>query len=314
MPNGPAIQFQAGCLHRATKSSKSRPCRVLLTGLNTNETMKYILPIALFLVLLGLFACKNDEPPHYSPELEARLSGLQPVELSWRQQDSIRSLIRSKNQRSFPVYSPAGEVLSQEEILKKKINMYVDCFLDCAANIAATVFRPATQAEIAARMEAVSIRHKQQEQTVADWQGKYPAPFTATDLHGNRVDLKSLKGKIVVLNFWFIRCHACVQEMPELNRIVSEFGDKEVVFLGLTFDEAAETKAFLDKTRFDYQILPDAQPIFWQFGIGPCPVNLVINREGKVVYSKLGYEAANQSSYEQLRYAIQQALHNRAKP
>src|SRR5262249_20333011 len=47
--------------------------------------------------------------------------------------------------------------------------------------------------------------------------------FNVTSLDGQKLDLSALKGKVVVLNFWFIDCPPCQAEMPSLNTLVSEF-------------------------------------------------------------------------------------------
>jgi len=61
--------------------------------------------------------------------------------------------------------------------------------------------------------------------------------FQAHDIKGALVDIKSLKGKIVVLNFWFIRCPPCRMERPYLNELVDEYaGDSNIVFIAVSLD------------------------------------------------------------------------------
>ena len=54
--------------------------------------------------------------------------------------------------------------------------------------------------------------------------------FAAVDMNGNSYSLGILKGKVVVINFWFVECKPCVIEMPELNEIVEKYKSEEVVF------------------------------------------------------------------------------------
>jgi len=76
-----------------------------------------------------------------------------------------------------------------------------------------------------------------------------PAPaFNLRDLDGKDWTLNSLRGKIVVLNFWFTTCLPCIKEMPELNALVAAYSDMPVIFLALTFNNREQVKAFHEKT------------------------------------------------------------------
>ena len=61
--------------------------------------------------------------------------------------------------------------------------------------------------------------------------GKAIGSFSAKDINGNKFKLKDLKGKVVVINFWFIGCKFCRTEIPELNEVVLGCkNDPNVVF------------------------------------------------------------------------------------
>lgn len=264
--------------------------------------------------LLILTACKNDPDP-YSKALVERLSGLQALSVSEVHQDSLRRMLRD-SALAFPVYSAEGKLLTQRDIREQRVNMWVDCFSeDSTGGIAAAVFRKASAEEIAARMKRLSEVKQGQETGIKSWIGQQAPNFTAKDMTGREVSLSKLKGKVVVLNFWFTRCHACALEMPELNQTVQNFKNENVAFLALNFDQRDETQWFLDnKTRFDYRIIPEAQDIFDQYNIKPCPVSLVIDTDGTIVFAELGYEAHEQQSYKKLQAAIQSALIKAGKP
>src|SRR6185312_613814 len=53
--------------------------------------------------------------------------------------------------------------------------------------------------------------------------GSEAPDFTVADLNGKMYKLSDLKGKTVVLNFWFTTCAPCVTEMPELNRLIEKY-------------------------------------------------------------------------------------------
>lgn len=269
--------------------------------------MKMINQIVAVLFLFLLSNCSTDSP-RYSENLENQLVGLNRLTLTQKENDSILSRISSDAGSDFPVYSLEGEVLSAAQIRKQEMNMTVDCFGDSHANIQAVVFRSMTKAELDEFFHDIKKRVERDKKARPNLKGK-PAPaFASTDVHGNAVDLAALKGKVVVLNFWFIHCYPCVQEMPELNQTVQDFSGKEVVFIGLTFDNEAETKAFLQRRKFDYQIVADAQQVFDRYSNPPSPTNIVIDKNGQVAFVEYGYRPHERESFRNLRAAIKKAL------
>jgi thiol-disulfide isomerase/thioredoxin len=88
----------------------------------------------------------------------------------------------------------------------------------------------------------------------------YDAQFK--DAAGKPVDLASLRGKTVVVNFWSTWCPPCVEEMPMFSEVQTAYKDKNVVFVGIAADQADNVKAFLQKTPVNYLIAVGGQPAF----------------------------------------------------
>ncbi|MCA8955958.1 MAG: TlpA family protein disulfide reductase [Planctomycetes bacterium] len=112
--------------------------------------------------------------------------------------------------------------------------------------------------------------------------------FEVTTLDNQRLRLSELRGKIVVLNFWFLACVPCIAEIPALNAIVAKYAADEVVFVGLALDDAAALRAFLTKRTFDYRIAPATRSIWNAFGVLAAPTHLVIDTEGALHRKLLG--------------------------
>lgn len=122
--------------------------------------------------------------------------------------------------------------------------------------------------------------------------------FTALDMNGNRVELAALKGKVVVINLWFINCPNCLEEIKQLNQLVADYkGKSDVVFLGLAASPKPALEKFLAKNPFDYTIIPNSQMIIMsKFGTPdksgeinvPFPMHYVIDRDGKIVLKEQG--------------------------
>lgn len=118
-----------------------------------------------------------------------------------------------------------------------------------------------------------------------------PAPaFSATDLSGKTYKLDELKGKTVVLNFWFIGCKPCVMEMPHLNKLVEKYGKEEVVFIAFALDNKAALEKFLLKKTFKYNIIPDAGRIAQEtYKVNSFPTSIIIDKKGFVQDYLIGY-------------------------
>ena len=130
---------------------------------------------------------------------------------------------------------------------------------------------------------------KTQEQSTAASRDKKPAPgFEVKALDGDTVRLADLKGKVVVLNFWYIGCAPCQVEMPGLNKLVEEFKPGEVVFIGFALDDQSHLGEFLKKTPFNYKIIAGSSSITKQYGVSAYPTHVVINKQGLVEFTITG--------------------------
>ena len=118
--------------------------------------------------------------------------------------------------------------------------------------------------------------------------GSFPTNFKEKTIRGNRIELEKLKGKVVVLNFWFVGCPPCRMEIPELNELTKEFAGREVVFVGVALDEKAAVEEFLVSTPFDYQQIASGRAIATQYGIKGYPTHAVLDKTGKVVFQTMG--------------------------
>ncbi len=113
--------------------------------------------------------------------------------------------------------------------------------------------------------------------------------FKATDIEGNKLSSKNLKGKILVLNYWFINCPPCRMEIPELNKLVEQYkGDSMVVFVAIALDEKFLLKEFLKTTPFRYEIVDDGRYYAQKNSITSFPTNVVVDQEGKIIFHSSG--------------------------
>lgn len=109
--------------------------------------------------------------------------------------------------------------------------------------------------------------------------------FSAPTINGKFIDAADLKGKVVVLNFWFIGCPGCLEEMPKLNALAAKYHDNaDVHFIAVAPNTAQELRQFLTRQKFDYQMVGSARVILNLFNFVGYPRNIVIGKDGKIAY------------------------------
>lgn len=115
-------------------------------------------------------------------------------------------------------------------------------------------------------------------------------PFRVRTIQGQKINAEDWAGKVVVLNFWFIGCSPCRQEMPELNKIVAKYADNpNVIFIGVALDQSWDVKDFIKTTAFNYQLVGNGRQYADLFSIRSYPTNVVVDKEGKVRFHAMGY-------------------------
>lgn len=113
--------------------------------------------------------------------------------------------------------------------------------------------------------------------------------FTASTLAGEDIELFELKGKIVVLNFWFIACPPCRAEMPGLKQLADTYGSRDdVVLLALATDKQDALTKFLQKEKIGFEVVPEARDIADLYRITGFPTTMVLDKEGKVFSVHIG--------------------------
>lgn len=154
--------------------------------------------------------------------------------------------------------------------------------------------------------------HQAKMKIVEDLVGCEMPAFEARTLEGKRVSNESLKGKVVVMNFWFIGCPPCEKELPGLNKLVEKFGKKEIVFLAFGRDKEEKVREYLEKHEFNYQQIPQssAPGVFPAFEVRfGYPYHLVFDTDGKLVFAKVGSSITDENyMYKVLKPVLEKVV------
>lgn len=131
--------------------------------------------------------------------------------------------------------------------------------------------------------------------------GPEPAPrFHAKSLVGDSYDNASLKGKVVLLQFWTTWCPYCRGEQPLVDQLTKEFSDKGLVVLAVDVGESKKkVKQYLQQSpRACPIILNDDTNLPAMFATTQYPVYVVIDRDGNMAGIQRG--AAGERALRQL--------------
>lgn len=118
--------------------------------------------------------------------------------------------------------------------------------------------------------------------------GAVAPDFTMNDQDGKPIQLSSLRGKVVLVDFWASWCAPCRQENPNVVKVYNEFHPKGFEILGVSLDRTKEDwlKAIADD-KLTWMHVSDLQ--YWQnaaarlYGVNSIPMNFLLDKDGKII-------------------------------
>ena len=118
-----------------------------------------------------------------------------------------------------------------------------------------------------------------------------PAPaFRLAPLDGGApLTLDSLRGRVIVLNFWATWCVPCVEEHAALAQAAQQFG-RETAFLGVVYEDSApEVRTFLGRSGAAYpMVMDEGGRTAIAYGVYGVPETFFISADGVIVDKHVG--------------------------
>ena len=100
------------------------------------------------------------------------------------------------------------------------------------------------------------------------------------------ISLSKLKGKVVLLDFWFKNCGPCIESVPHLNALQEKFENQKFEILGInTYDAQKDISWFCNKQKIRYKVLMNGKDIAEKYGVDGYPTIILIDKKGEVFYS-----------------------------
>lgn len=255
----------------------------------------------LFSVLFFAFlACSTSNTTRTSYANLPFLKGLNAVSTMELMQNG--SMIEDGQEPSF--YLPDGRKLTFLEMIDSTRDGKYGLvpFVDSSEVLALYLLRPTSEFE----RNLINRANTRSKKKGPDLLESFAPTFTLFDIDGNKLPLSAFRGKVIVLNFWFIDCAPCIAEMPELNQLVEKYKGQDVVFLAIALDSKYSIKKFLKTNDFDYRILAEGRAVAETYEIQSYPSNIVIDRHFIIAHYSSGY---GKKKVPALDEAIEHALH-----
>lgn len=161
---------------------------------------------------------------------------------------------------------------------------------------------------------AIPLRHASANSPDGGLRAGSDAPqFQGRDLSGDPVDLSAAVAgnKAVIVNFWGLRCGACLQEMPLLDGIYVKYRQEGLSILGVNVDGVGADiiKAQLPRVLEipSYTIVPDEElKVADLYKLTAAPLTVLVDPTRKIVYIHEGYRPGDET---ELEGQVRQLLH-----
>ncbi len=131
------------------------------------------------------------------------------------------------------------------------------------------------------------------------------------DIDGVGTQLASMRGKVVVLNFWGLGCAPCKVAIPHRNGLVASFEGDPVEFVAFATDPKANTAKHLKTHPFDYRQVPAAGKVAGDYRVRGWPTHVFIDKRGCVAASFVG---GSKDVAERFRPVIERLLREKRSP
>ena len=161
---------------------------------------------------------------------------------------------------------------------------------------------PASRRWLAALAIACSATLAAAEPAIKPWGDKPTPPLATTWLDGKPIDLKELRGRVVLVNFWATWCEPCKEELPALLKLKEQLAGRPFELVTVNYGEFPDKiNQFLARSGIQLPVLLDTQnEVSREWKVGGLPMTFLVDAHGRVRYYVFGERTWNEGEPRQL--------------
>jgi peroxiredoxin len=127
--------------------------------------------------------------------------------------------------------------------------------------------------------------------------------WSLTSLEGKTINLADLKGKLVLIDFFYKSCHPCMLALPGLQRLNEKYDEDGLLVIGINpFDTKEEDgiDEFLKKRGITYTVLLSDRSVPEDYHVSGYPTMYLIGRDGRIIHTQVGYGESTEEELEKV--------------
>ena len=151
---------------------------------------------------------------------------------------------------------------------------------------------------------------KDQKQLIADinlvrYSSSKVAPHFTLGQYSTKdsLSLASLKGKVILLTFWFPGCGPCRGEFPHFQAVMDGFkSNKDVVYIGINILPQQDNYVlpFMQNSKYSFIPIKGTKQVQKDYAVQGAPTNYLIDKNGNIAYKYFRIDETNHSSLEMM--------------
>lgn len=136
------------------------------------------------------------------------------------------------------------------------------------------------------------------------------APEWSLPSASQAISLKSLQGKVVLLDFWGTWCVPCIKAMPDIQAIYDHFKNENVIVIGVSVEteKAADPLTFVTRKGYTYPIALNGNTITKAYNVQEFPTVYLIDKKGNIIHAEHGGARENfkEDMISKIEYALKE--------